>query len=268
MDYKLIALDIDGTLLNSKKELTPRTRYALIEAQERGKKLIIASGRHPIGVYPLASDLLLDRYGGYIMAFGGGKIIDCATNQTIVSKLFPLEYVPDIVSVLNGSNLTMMTYDDSKIYAYGQLNDYSNIERDILKAEMVEVDDFVSAIKFDINKILVAGEPIEVDRYEKLLKERYDGLLDIYKSAPYFLEIMPFGVSKGSMLPNFLEKLGISKDELIAFGDNYNDMTMIGYAGFGVAMENGEPEVKKIANYICESNDNDGIAKTLEKFVL
>ena len=97
---------------------------------------------------------------------------------------------------------------------------------------------------------------------------RYDGLLDIYKSAPYFLEIMPFGVTKGSMLPMLLDKLGINRDELIAFGDNYNDMTMIGYAGFGVCMANGENDVKKIADFVCESNDDDGIAKTFEKYSL
>ena len=102
----------------------------------------------------------------------------------------------------------------------------------------------------------------------KILADRYDGLLDVYKSAPYFLEIMPFGVTKGSMLPLLLDKLKIKREELAAFGDNYNDMTMIGYAGFGVAMGNAETDVKKIADYICESNDNDGIANTLDKFVL
>ena len=79
---------------------------------------------------------------------------------------------------------------------------------------------------------------------------------------------MPFGVTKGSMLPLLLDKLGVNRDELIAFGDNYNDMTMIGYAGFGVAMGNAEEDVKKIANYVCESNDEDGVAKTMAKYVL
>ena len=116
--------------------------------------------------------------------------------------------------------------------------------------------------------ILLDDEPDELDEYQKLLTKRYDGLLEIYKSAPYFLELMPFGVSKGSMLPLLLEKLGVKREELIAFGDHYNDMTMIGYAGMGVAMANGEEEIKKIADYVCESNDEDGIAKTLERFVL
>ena len=268
MDFKLIALDIDGTLLNSNKELTPHTRYALIEAQRQGKRIIIASGRHPVGVVPLANDLMLGRYGGFIMAFGGGKIIDFTTGKTVVSKLFPKEYLPDIVGVLKDSNITVMVHDERKIFANNRVNDYTYVERDILKMDMIAVDDFISAVNFDINKILLAGEPDELDKYQEILSKRYDGLLDVYKSAPYFLEIMPFGVSKGSMLPLLLEKLGVNKDELIAFGDNYNDMTMIGYAGFGVAMSNGEEEVKKIANYVCESNDDDGIAKTLEKFVL
>jgi hypothetical protein len=267
MDYKLIALDIDGTLTNSKKEISPRTRYALIEAQNRGKKIILASGRHPIGIEPIAKDLMLDKNDGYIMAFNGGKIINCTTGETVVSKLFPLEYLPDIVGVLKESNITINTYDDKKIISDKKVNDYTYVERDIIRADMVTVDDFVSTVRFDINKILLAGEPDEIDKYQEILSMRYDGLLDVYKSAPYFLEIMPFGVTKGSMLPLLLDKLGVERDQLVAFGDNYNDMTMIGYAGLGVAMGNAEEDVKKIADYVCESNDDDGIAKTIAKYI-
>jgi hypothetical protein len=267
MDYKLIALDIDGTLTNSKKEISPQTRYALIEAQNRGKKIILASGRHPIGIEPIAKDLMLDKNDGYIMAFNGGKIINCTTGETVVSKLFPLEYLPDIVGVLKESNITINTYDDKKIISDKKVNDYTYVERDIIRADMVTVDDFVSTVRFDINKILLAGEPDEIDKYQEILSMRYDGLLDVYKSAPYFLEIMPFGVTKGSMLPLLLDKLGVKRDQLVAFGDNYNDMTMIGYAGLGVAMGNAEEDVKKIADYVCESNDDDGIAKTIAKYI-
>lgn len=268
MDYKLIAVDIDGTLTNSRKEMTPRTRYALLEAQKQGKRVIIASGRQPMGVYPYARDLMLDQYHGFIMSYNGGKIISCDNDETVVSRPFPREYLSDIVSVLQGSNITMMTFDDKKIFANTAVNDYTYIEKDITHAEMVVCEDFVAEVKFPFNKILLAGEPLALDRTQEALRKRYDGLLDIYKSLPYFLEIMPFGVSKGSMLPVLLDKLGVSREELIAFGDNYNDMTMIGYAGMGVVMGNGEPEVKKIANYICESNDDDGVAKTIEKYVI
>ena len=268
MDYKLIAVDIDGTLTNSRKEITPRTRHALLEAQAKGKRVIIASGRQPLGVYPIAQDLMLERYKGYIMSYNGGKIISCDSNRTVINRLFPREYLSDIVGVLKDSNITIITFDDKRIFADNKVNDYTYIECEVCKTEMVTCDDFLGAVKFDFNKILLAGEPLELDQYQAVLRKRYDGLLDIYKSAPYFLEIMPLGISKGSMLPLLLEHLGVDREELIAFGDNYNDMTMIGYAGMGVAMGNGEDEVKKIANYVCESNDEDGIAKTLEKYVL
>ncbi len=268
MDFKLIAVDIDGTLTNTKKEITPRTRYALLQAQQQGKKIVLASGRHPIGITPIARDLMLDRYGGFIMAFNGGKIINCETGETVVSKMFPLEYLSDIVGVLKDSNITINTYNDKSIISDNKVNDYSYIERDILKTDMIVVDDFISAIRFNINKILLAGEPDEIDKFNEIFSKRYDGLLDVYKSAPYFLEIMPFGITKGSMLPLLLQRLGLKREELVTFGDNYNDMTMIGYAGFGVAMANGEKDVKKIADYVCESNDDDGVARTLEKFIL
>lgn len=268
MDYKLIAVDIDGTLTNSRKEITPRTRHALLEAQARGKRVIIASGRQPLGIYPIAEDLMLERYKGFIMSYNGGKIISCEDNRTIINRLFPREYLSDIVNVLKDTNITIITFDDKRIFADNKVNDYTYVECEVCKTEMITCDDFLGTVKFDFNKILLAGEPLELDQCQEVLRKRYDGLLDIYKSAPYFLEIMPLGISKGSMLPLLLEQLGVDREELIAFGDNYNDMTMIGYAGMGVAMANGEDEIKKIANYVCESNDEDGVAKTIEKFLL
>ncbi len=268
MDYKLIAVDIDGTLTNSRKEITPRTRYALLEAQRQGKRVIIASGRQPMGVYPIARDLMLDRYNGYIMSYNGGKIISCETDETVATRLFPREYLADIVGVLKDFNVTINTFDDKKIFANSKVNDYTYLERDITHVEMVVCEDFVADVKFPFNKLLLAGEPLELDKCQEILRTRYDGLLDVCKSAPYFLEIMPLGVSKGSMLPVLLDKLGISREELIAFGDNYNDITMIGYAGMGVAMGNAEPEVKRIANCVCETNDEDGVAKTIEQMIL
>ena len=91
------------------------------------------------------------------------------------------------MNVLRNSNITVITFDENKIYANNKVNDYTYVERDVIKAEMVVTDDFVSTVKFDFNKILLAGEPYELDEYQQILKDRYDGLLDVYKSAPYFL---------------------------------------------------------------------------------
>ena len=164
MDYKLIALDIDGTLTNSQKEITPRTRYALMEAQKQGKKIILASGRHPVGIMPIAKDLMLDRFGGFIMAFNGGRIINCETGETMVSKLFPLEYLPDIVNVLKDSNITINTYDDRRIISDNKVNDYTYVERDIIKAEMVVVDDLIST------KFFLQANPMSLTSIRKFLQ--------------------------------------------------------------------------------------------------
>ena len=196
MDYKLIALDIDGTLTNSQKEITPRTRYALMEAQKQGKKIILASGRHPVGIMPIAKDLMLDRFGGFIMAFNGGRIINCETGETMVSKLFPLEYLPDIVNVLKDSNITINTYDDRRIISDNKVNDYTYVERDIIKAEMVVVDDFISSVRFDINKILLAGEPDELDKYQKILADRYDACSMYIKAHLIFLRLCRLALQK------------------------------------------------------------------------
>lgn len=170
MDYKLIALDIDGTLTNSQKEITPRTRYALMEAQKQGKKIILASGRHPVGIMPIAKDLMLDRFGGFIMAFNGGRIINCETGETMVSKLFPLEYLPDIVNVLKDSNITINTYDDRRIISDNKVNDYTYVERDVIKAEMVVVDDFISSVRLISTKFFLQANPMSLISIRKFLQ--------------------------------------------------------------------------------------------------
>ena len=167
MDYKLIAVDVDGTLTNSRKEITPRTRYALLEAQKQGKRVVIASGRQPMGVYPIARDLMLDRYNGYILSYNGGKIISCATDETVATKLFPREYLADIVSVLNDYNVTINTFDDKKIFSNSKVNDYTYIEQEVTHAEMIVCADFVAEVKFPFNKLLQA-----LRRSARYLQER------------------------------------------------------------------------------------------------
>lgn len=268
MSYEVIALDIDGTLTNSKKEITPRTKKVLLEAQQKGKKVILASGRHDFGIMPTAKELELDKFGGYIMAFNGGKVINAETGEIISSVNFPKEYIRPVYDCLKDSNITVITYEDNHIIADKKVNDYTYVEPKILNMDFITVDNFVEYVNFDINKILLAGEPEEINEYEKILSEKFKGYFDVFKSAPFFLEVMPLGVNKGASLSVMLPKLGLTREQLIACGDSYNDMTMIGYAGLGVCMANGEDEVKKISNLITDSNDNDGVAKVVEEYLL
>jgi len=268
MDYEIIALDIDGTLTNSQKKITPRTKKALIDAQKLGKKIILASGRHNYGMREIAEELELQKYGGYIMAFNGGKIINAQTQEVVSSVNFPHEYISQVYNCVKDENITVITYQDDIIIMNDKVNAYTDIEAKILKMDFKVVQDFLTYVTFDVNKLLLVGEPATIERYEKIFLQKYKGYIDVFKSCPFFLEVMPFGVNKGSSLPGILKKLGYTREQLIACGDSYNDMPMIGYAGLGVCMENGEDDVKKIADVITDSNDDDGIAKIVEKYML
>ena len=268
MEYEIIALDVDGTLVNSEKKITKRTKEALIEAQRQGKRVVVASGRHQYGLKDIARELELDRFGGYIMAFNGGRVINAATGEVMSERVFPQKYIKPVCDLVGSANITVMSYEGDSIIMNDKVNEYSFVESKILNMESRQVGDLSEYIDFDINKMLLAGEPAVLDEYEQLFIEKFKGYFDVFKSCPFFLEVMPFGVNKGASLRVLLEKLGLKKEQLIACGDSYNDMTMIGYAGLGVCMENGANDVKRIANLIADSNDNDGVAKVVEQYML
>lgn len=204
-NYEVIVLDLDGTLTNRDKIITPRTKEALMEAQRRGKKIVLASGRPTGGVLPLAEELSLKDYGGFILSFNGGMIMNCRTKEIIFSRLLPEE-----------------------------------ANKKIIYLALVE-----PKVKASLGKNF-----------------------SVYRSEPYFLEILPKGIDKAQSLERLLEVIGFTREEMIACGDGYNDLSMIQYAGLGVAMENAVFPVRKAADYITDSNNDDGVAKVVEKFML
>lgn len=270
MSYEVIALDIDGTLTNDDKIITPKTKNALMQAQQMGKKVVLATGRHPHGVIPYAQELELQKYGGYLLCFNGGIVVEVTESgfKTIYSKELPNFYIPQVCDIISKSNITVNTYTEDAIIADKKENAYTQVEPEIIKLPFKQVEDFKNYVDFPINKLLLAGEPEEIDKYEKILKNYLDGKVDVFKSAPFFLEVVPLGVSKGASLDPLLKSMGLTKDNLIACGDSYNDITMIGFAGLGVAMENAEEDVKHVANYITLSNNCDGVGAVVEKYML
>ena len=120
---------------------------------------------------------------------------------------------------------------------------------------------------FPINKLLIPGEPAVLEEMIPVLKEKYHSLLNIYRSEPYFLEIMPQNIDKAYSLQKLLSSIGLTADSMICCGDGYNDVSMIEYAGLGVAMENAQPIVKDTADFITKSNDDDGILYVINQFL-
>lgn len=264
MKYKLIALDIDDTLVNSEKVITPETKEALINAQKLGIKLAIASGRFPKGVMPFFKELQIDRYGGYRMSFNGGAIYNSegeAVSKTYLDK----KYIEPVYSLVRPTTAMTVVHKNGKMYCDRKQNAFSNMPSLSNNGIIPEkVDDIARFADFNLHKIVIVDENEKLKKLEKVLKERFNKELDIYFSAPWYLEVMPNTVSKGIGLEIIAKDMGISLGEVIAFGDNHNDISMLEAAGMGVAMGNADDSVKSRANMVTDNCDRDGIAKALK----
>ena len=241
MKYQVIVLDLDGTLTNSKKEITPPTRDALIEIQQNGKKVVLASGRPINGVAPLAEELYLKEYGGFMLSFNGARITRCSDNAIIYNKVIPQEVIrPIYEAVKEYPGLDLISYTDKVILSGIKSNEYTEKEAAINSMDICPVEDFPAALDFPVNKMLIPGEPSILEDLMPKLQKQYHGLLNIYRSEPFFLEIMPQNIDKAHSLQKLLNSIGLTADSMICCGDGFNDLSMIEYAGLGVAMENAQ----------------------------
>lgn len=268
VQYEIIVLDLDGTLTNSKKEITPKTKEVLMCAQEAGKKVVLASGRPTPGVVKHAKELELDRYGGFVLAFNGARIINYATGEVIYNRTVPVELVPEIYREACALNAAILTYTEDEIILGNGCNRYCELEAAINGIPMRSVEDFAGFVTYPVNKLLMSGEPEQMLSAQSYMRERFGWQLNIFRSEPFFLELMPQSVDKAYSLGRLLEHIGMDRTQMICCGDGFNDKSMIHFAGLGVAMANAQPEVKEVADYITASNDEDGVAKVVEKFML
>lgn len=268
MEYQMIVLDLDGTLTNSQKEITEPTKKALIEIQQAGKRVVLASGRPINGVLPLARELDLHKYGSYILSFNGARITQCSNEQVIYNKTLPAEVIKPIYEMVSAyPGLDIITYEGDYILSGIAANEYTEKEAFINKMDIIQLENFAEYIDFPINKLLIPGEPSVVEKVMEALKQQFHSYLNIYRSEPFFLEIMPQNIDKAYSLQRLANSIGLTADDMICCGDGYNDVSMIEFAGLGVAMANAQLIVKESADYITLSNDEDGILHVINQFM-
>ena len=176
MSYKVIVLDIDGTLVNSKKEITKKTFDVLTKMQDEGKIIVIASGRPPQGVLPYAKKLGFDKRDGYILSFNGGRITRVNNGEIVYNKCFPNECLPEICEIIKDYRVTINTYENDTIVSSGNINKYSGVEADIIGLETNFVDDFASYVDFKVNKCLLS-------RASLMCTARRSSSLNLFRSA-------------------------------------------------------------------------------------
>ena len=234
----------------------------------RGVCIVLASGRPTVGIEPLARELELEKYGGCILSYNGGKIIDCRTGQTLVQHAFPADLIEPVCTFSRYWNVVPLTYDKNGIVTEVPDAPYVLEEARINKIPVRKVENLPAEVTYPINKLLLTGDPADMPHVEELMQQEFAGKLSICRSAPFFIETMPLGVGKDTSLEILLRAKGLTPANLMACGDGWNDLPMIRLAGMGVAMGNAQPPVKAAANYLTADNDHDGVGLAVEKFIL
>ena len=269
--YKMIALDLDGTLNNDAKEITPKTREALLKVQAQGVTVVLASGRQAPGLQREAEALDLAKHHGLLLSYNGGRIEDATTHEILFDKSLPNALAVRFLRHLEKFSVSPVVDNGKAIlttcaYNYKVQDESRNNN---MAVEIVDnIADAVEAQGVSPAKILTAAQNETLVPLMPYLREGFEDEMDFVQSAPWFYEGMAKGVSKSKSLARVCEQLGIQSSEVMAFGDAQNDMDMIRFAGHGVAMGNATPDILAAADAVTDTNDRDGVAKALERFVL
>lgn len=277
MDLRAIVLDIDGTLLNTEKIISTRTKDKLIEAQQKGIKVILASGRPTNNMIALAKELEMDRYEGFLVSYNGSIVYDVKTDDILFNQGIAVSLAHEIFEHLGNFDVAPMTDVGEYMYVNNAFFDIGYpvpaghmniIEYEVRGGDfkVCEVDDYSKVITKPVNKILVAGNPAYLEtNFDQMIAPFKDKTTAAF-SAPFYYEYTDLGIDKERALDEVLPKWGILPENVIAFGDGQNDRSIIEFAGIGVAMGNAIPEILELADETTHSNDEDGIAHFLDRF--
>lgn len=269
MKYKLLVLDVDGTLLNDEREISKRTLAALLKVQQMGVRIVLASGRPTYGLMPLAKTLELGNYGGFVLSYNGCQIIKAQNGEILFERRINPEMLPYLEKKARKNGFAIFTYHDDTLITDSPDNEYIKNEALLNNLKIIKEDEFSTAIDFAPCKCMLVSDKEEaLIELEQHWEKRLAGTLDAFRSEPYFLEVVPCGVNKANTLGALLEHLEVTREEAIAVGDGVCDVTMLQLAGMGVAMGHSQDSVKVCADYVTASNEEDGVALAVEKLIL
>lgn len=267
--YKALALDLDGTLMDSNKELSDVNKKAVWEAIDVGTAVILASGRPMFGVLPVARMLELEKRGGYVLAYNGGNILDCNTGKLVYERYVPKQCIEEICIAARECDVAPLTYYKDKVISERADDEYVIKEAFCNSANIMQVDNIPEFVDYPVSKVLVVGEHKKLLPVKEKLENKYSDILELFFSEDYFLEVVPKNVGKDASLAELLSQLGIKREELIACGDGLNDISMIKYAGLGIAMKNAYDEVKNNADMVTDlNNDENAVADVINRFII
>lgn len=264
MAYKLMAVDIDGTLLNSKREITENTKKAIKLGVENGLIFTIATGRPIQGVEYLNKMLDLDVP---FITYNGAAVVMGKSREILYEQNLSQMHAKAIIDLGEKYGVSVMIWKGNSLYVK-RLDERTEYYKKIARVEPILTNDVNELIKDGVTKILWFDDAEKIEKYQEEVGKIFGKSINYHTSQPFFLEFNDINASKAIAMEKLGEHYGIKKNEMIAIGDGFNDLSMIEYAGLGVAMENAPDAIKEKADYITLSNDNDGVAHVIYKFVL
>ena len=269
MNYKLIVLDVDGTLLNSSRELTKRTVQTLRKVQQMGIRLALASGRPTYGLLPLAKAIELGTYDGYIISYNGAQVMEARTGQIIFERRIDPQMVPYLEKKAQKMGFTMAYYDGNEVVSTDITNPHIVDEAE-MNGMTLRQDDTLSIGMDDwpAEVMLVSDDEQALSALAEHMERHLNGVMDTIHSNPYYLEVVGYQVGKSYAMSALVQKMGIQMAEVLAIGDGEADINMLQMAGTGVAMANATDAVRRCADFTTLSNDQDGVALAIEKAIV
>lgn len=290
---KLIAMDMDGTLLKSDNTIDEHTKAVLMDVQQRGVRLVLASGRSYNKLMKYAKELKMDQYGGYLIEVNGLALYDLKQQKRDVKEGLDLQDIQEIFHFGEPYELEMQAIFDDGMFIH--------IPERLLPAKIAYrkehhlPEDYpwtrgalpfrymhdnregypkqtyihnIEEINRSVNKICYAAEKEEIDHFLEALRNRYENRFWIGRTTTNWLEIMPKHITKGNALSALAQTLHIDMNEILAFGDGENDIEMLQSVTYGIAMDNALDNVKAVAYDITAHHNDEGIAKAIEKYIM
>lgn len=264
MKYKMLVLDLDDSLLNDDISISEENIEAINNAVDQGVYVTVATGRMHISAKPYVKQLGLDVP---VISYNGGLVKDFLTDEVLYRKSLPLDLARFIIEKCEELNLYCQMYDDNYFYVEKR-QDYTDYYEGLCGLEAVEVGLLSKYINDDPIKMLIIDDTEKIKTLRDFFVDEMGSQVEIMISKPNYLEFINADTSKGKAVEYLAQKNGIKREEIIAIGDSFNDISMIEYAGLGVAVDNAHEMVKKHADFVTLKNNNNGVAHVIDRFIL
>lgn len=265
---KLIGVDLDGSLLNSKNQISEGTKKTLIRSMEEGNKLAIITGRDFYAAEFLGKALAFDKYGGLISSSNGAHVYDMKEKKTIINHYLDYNLIKEMIAFGKSLGFDYIIYHKGEILAENDRTHSLEFLSQKNKMPYRIIGNLEYKIDFPLNKLLFSARPEIIEKNIEKFRDKFKKRVNPIHSMPQFLDCMPLGINKGKSILEIADYFSIKHEDTYAFGDEINDMEMIQMAGVGIAMANASNRLKKEADEITLSNDEDGIAYYIEKNLL